>query len=368
MNSWKTVLCAATLCMAHTGGASANTDADGQLRIIAIDVEGGTATLVITPQGHSMLVDAGWPAGSGGGQDENGKPLMQLSSAQRIVAVAKAAGLEKIDYVVVTHYHVDHVGGVAELVRLFPTGTFIDHGPNRESPRPDATPRQMEIATEKLYPEYLAAIADKPHRVMQAGETFTIDDLSITAITSDGNVIANPLPTGGEPGRGCAQATVTDDYVEEENPRSLGMLMTWGEARILALADLTWNMENKVVCPMDPIGPVDLMFSNNHGSGLSNSPPLINSAEPIVMVMANGARKGADPATFDTIMASPRIEGLWQLHYATRLPDDKNAPADQIVNPAGVPDMMYPLMIAADMDGTITLTNPRNGFSRSYHR
>lgn len=363
MKGWKH-LAAATALASAAGGAWA---AEAPLRIIPVDVEGGAATLYVTPQGHSLLIDTGWPAGIGGPRPAPGAtPEPSPSSAERIVAAAKAAGLSRIDYLIISHYHVDHIGGVHDLMALFPIGTFIDHGPNREEPPANANPRQLAMATATLYPKYVAAIAGKPHRVMKAGETLRIDDLVITAVDSDGERPARPLPGAtGKPGAGCAEATTDSRLGGEENPRSLGILATWGKARILSLADTTWNMENSLVCPRDLIGPVDLMLADNHGSDNSGSTTLLANVKPAVVVIANGPTKGGDAATLDRLMASPRIKAVWQLHFGTRAPE-KNAPADQIANLADGPDARHPLQIAVAKDGTVTITNPRNGFSRAY--
>src|ERR1700693_2131984 len=90
------------------------------LQIYFVDVEGGQATLFVTPKGQSLLIDTGWAGNDG-------------RDADRIVAAARLAGISKIDYVLITHFHNDHVGGVPQLVARIPAGTFIDHGENREA-------------------------------------------------------------------------------------------------------------------------------------------------------------------------------------------------------------------------------------------
>ncbi|WP_216323999.1 ComEC/Rec2 family competence protein [Sphingomonas quercus] len=354
---------AGLVAMLASTTAPAAAPAGAPLRIIPVDVDGGTAVLYVTPQGHSLLIDAGWPSGMGGRATPGSPP--PPSSAERIVKAAKEAGLSRIDYLLVTHYHVDHVGGVPDLIGMFPVDNIIDHGPNREGASPDLNERQLSYAPATIYPKYLAAIAGKPHRVMKPGDTLRIDDLVITAVDSDREILSKPLPGGGKPGWNCAAQTVDTRFVEEENPRSLGIVATWGKARILSLADTAWEIENKLVCPIDLIGPVDLMFADNHGTDNSGSPQLTNTVKPSVIIFGNGATKGGAGISLERAMASPRIKGMWQLHYATRSPD-KNAPADQIANLADGPDAFHPLHIAVDKSGAITVTNPRNNFSKTY--
>jgi beta-lactamase superfamily II metal-dependent hydrolase len=335
------------------------------LEITAIDVEGGAAALYVTPQGHSLLIDSGWPTGMGGIRAAPGETAPATpSSAERIVAVVRAAGLTRIDYLLITHYHIDHVGGAVELLSRFPVGTVIDHGPNREQPAENASARAAAAAPATNYPKYLAAIGQRPHRVMEPGDTLSIDDMKITAVNSDGAVLETPLGKG-QPGAGCSAATTNDDLGGEENPRSLGVLITYGRARVLSLADTTWNVENRLVCPRDLIGPVDLMFADNHGSDNSNSPPLLNTVQPRVVVFQNGPTKGAAAQSISTVLASARIHGVWQMHYAEQHPD-VNAPPANIANLSGREDIRYSLQIAVDRDGGLAFTNPRTGTTTRY--
>jgi len=195
-------------------------DAKNHLKITAIDVEGGFATLYVTPQGHSLLIDTGWPAGMGGVKPEAGETLPPTpSSAQRIAATVKAAGLKGIDYLLVTHYHVDHVGGAVELMSLIPVGTVLDHGPNREELAPNANPKFLGMAPATLYPKYLGAIGGRPHRVLKPGESLSMDAMKITAVDSDGEVPKSPLGKGG-PGANCAAATTSLAVVRGDRRRA----------------------------------------------------------------------------------------------------------------------------------------------------
>jgi beta-lactamase superfamily II metal-dependent hydrolase len=334
------------------------------LRIIPVDTEGGAATLYVTPQGHSLLIDTGFPTRPARPGDPAPPPL--ANGAGRIVAAAKAAGLSRIDYVLITHYHLDHIGGMQDLMATFPVGTLLNHGPNREKIPPNERPEKILIDPETIYPPFVKLTANLPQRVMKPGETLKIDDLLISIVDSDANVPAKPLAGKGAPGVGCGTPTSPPDSDDggEENARSLGMVATWGKARILALGDTTWAMENKLVCPRDLIGPVDMMMANNHGTANAGNPNLLYTVKPTVFVFNNGPRKGADAATLESVAGAPFVKGMWQLHFATRSPD-KNAPADQIVNPDG-PDAALPLQIAVDKDGTIAVTNPRTGATKSY--
>src|SRR6188768_3857892 len=171
--------CLAALCLSPFGALAAN----DTLLIESIDVEGGAATLYVTPEGQSLLIDTGWPAAIGAKDPD---------SVQRIIAAARKHGLSKLDYVLITHYHVDHVGGLAELVSQFPVGTLLDHGPNRETPPPNAPPAAAAFQPATLYPKYLEAIRGHEHRELKAGETLNIGSLRLSVVTSDGATIAKP--------------------------------------------------------------------------------------------------------------------------------------------------------------------------------
>jgi beta-lactamase superfamily II metal-dependent hydrolase len=112
--------------------------ATDSLQVYFIDVEGGQASLFVTPAGKSLLIDTGWPGHDG-------------RDANRIAAAAKIAGVNKIDYLLLTHFHDDHVGGVPQLVQRIPVGTFIDHGSNREST--DAVTVKTSLPINRCWPQ-----------------------------------------------------------------------------------------------------------------------------------------------------------------------------------------------------------------------
>lgn len=325
------------------------------LRLIAIDVEGGSATLYITPGGKSLLIDTGFPAGMGGGAAP--------SSAGRIAAAARAAGLTRIDHVMISHYHIDHVGGVAELMSLLPIGGLIDHGPNRENPATGATPGPN--APVNSYARYLTAIAGLPRRQLRAGDRLVIDGLAITAVTSDGEVVPRPLAGAGSRGTGCASAVTEARDGGEENWRSLGVLLRWGEARLLSLGDATLRLENRLACPTDLVGPIDLMFASNHGSDNAGSEALLQTLRPRVVLVSNGPRKGADATVLERLQALPGRPAIWQLHFATRSPAANGVP-ERIANLDAASDLNLALAISGS--GRITITNPRTGATSAYAR
>jgi competence protein ComEC len=327
--------------------------ADGATLLIdAIDVEGGAATLYITPEHKSLLIDTGWTADIGAKDPD---------SAQRIIAAARRHGLSKLDYLLITHYHVDHVGGVPELLSQFPVGTILDHGPNRETAPPDTTPAAAKFQPAALYPKYLEAIRGHEHRTLKPGDTLSVGSLHLTVVTSDGVAIAHALPGAGAAIAECDSMKPLDNDGGAENARSVGVVMTFGKARIAALGDLTWNMEKELVCPGDKVGPVDLLIVSHHGSNLSNSPALLHALEPKVAIMDNGARKGADVETYETVSHSPRLARLWQLHFAERAGTDHNVPEAYIANPSAASDTHASLEIAVTRQGGVTVTNDRTG-------
>src|SRR6185437_911964 len=234
MRAFVAILCAAMLPALLPA-------AQKPLQIFFIDVEGGQSTLFVAPAGQSLLVDTGWGYNA-------------FRDANRIVAAAKLAHIKKIDYVVITHYHADHVGGVPQLVQKMPVGTFIDHGPDRETSKQSQT----------LYSEYQAAIAGSNHILAKPGEQIPIKGMDVVIVSADGNVIERPLPGAGGPNGNCAgiQQKATDP---SENARSVGLVITYGKLRIVDLGDLTWQKELELVCPDNKLGRADIFVVSHHG-------------------------------------------------------------------------------------------------------
>jgi beta-lactamase superfamily II metal-dependent hydrolase len=364
----KIILAAALL------GTVALTPADAQpvsqpLKIVMVDVEGGAATLYVTPDGKSLLVDTGWPAGMGGPRGAAPAPTAPTpSSADRIVAAAHKLGLSKIDYLLITHYHVDHLGGLSELLGKIPVGSIMDHGPNREDFVPTAQrPNPPDAAPQVAYPKYLALAEQHNHRVIKAGDTLQIGGMALHFVTSDAQVISKPLWPNLPPTPFCDTVQPMAQDGGEENARSVGFVATYGSARIVALGDASWNQELKLVCPINLIGSADLFIVTQHGSSLSNTPSLIADMAPRVALMGNGSRKGGDKIVFETLADAPSKPVVWQAHQALKYAD-ANRPADYIANPDGPADQGFSLEASVYPDGKITVLNTRNNFAETYSK
>jgi competence protein ComEC len=315
------------------------------LEIYLVDVEGGQATLFVTPAGQSLLIDTGWSEFAG-------------RDADRIVAAAKQAGIAKIDYVLLTHYHRDHAGGVPQLAAKIPIGAFFDHGENRE-------PKEEDTA--KRYQDYLAVVAQKkvPRTTMKPGDTLPLKGIEATVVSADGKVIDSALPGAGAVNPACSTAALQPQPDAAENPRSLGTLFTFGKLRILDLGDLTSDKEMLLMCPANKIGPVDIDIVSHHGSITSNSPLFLNGIAPRVALIDNGETKGGAPSSWDAVRKSPRLEDIWQLHFSKEGGKEHNASDGFIANLAGSDPGNY-LKLTAWPDGRFSVYNSRTGEDKQY--
>ena len=252
----------------------------------------------------------------------------RAATRSRIAAAAKLAGIDHIDYVLLTHYHVDHTGGVPQLVAKIPVKTFIDHGPNRETT--DATDRTSGrgVSRRSWPPAHYGHIVAKP------GDVLPIPGMQVTVVSADGNLIGHPLPGGGAPNQYCATSEKRPAD-QTENARSLGVMITYGKLHILDLGDLTWDKEMELMCPVNKIGHVDLLVVSHHGWNQSSSPALIDAIGARVAIMDNGAKKGGSPSVWDTIEKAPGLEDLWQLHYSEEGGPTHNVDAARIANLQG---------------------------------
>ena len=339
---------------------------DDALQMVSIDVEGGGGTLFVTPEGKTLLIDTGNP--------EQSRATGDNPSSARIEAAAHALGVKKIDYLITTHYHGDHIGGLEGLLARMPIDTYIDHGENREttaSPNPDAAQIDMKNpppgSTAAGYRHYIELIGKHRHIVAKPGDVFHAGSMTVTIVMADGKAIAKPLPGAGENNPSCAGMEAMHNNGGEENARSTASLIAYGKARISVFGDLTWDREKDLFCPVDKIGKVDVYLATHHGTALSGSPAAVNAMAPIVTIMGNSPRKGADAERMKTIKASPRFQGMWQLHTTTVAPD-VNVATDMIANPVTdqVKDKAYGLRLRIEKSGKVTVINERNGYNKSY--
>jgi len=313
------------------------------LQIFFVDVEGGQATLIVTPSGQSMLIDTGWPGFNG-------------RDAGRIIRAAKAAGVYQIDYVLITHFHRDHVGGVAQLASQIKIGTFIDHGPNMEE---SADPREDFAAYEK--------VASQTNRlIVKAGDQIPLKGASVQVLTAAGEHISAPLPGAGQPNPLCASEPEAP-VDPTENARSVGTLITYGKFRFLDLGDLTKRKERDLVCPNNLIGTVNLYLTTHHGLNQSNAKVIVDAVHPGVSIMNNGAHKGGSPDTWETIHNSPGLQDLWQLHYALDSDKAHNVPEMFIANLDEKCEGKY-IKVTAERNGTFTVLNSRNDYKKTYSK
>jgi beta-lactamase superfamily II metal-dependent hydrolase len=358
----------------HRGPNSGARSGRGELKVYFVDVEGGQSTLFVMPGGESLLVDTGSP--------DSRNPTAPRD-ASRIAAVCKLAGVTKIDNLVVTHYHSDHVGGLPQLVGMVPVGRFIDHGENREGA--EVQGGASTVAGYNAYQKVLGEVGAEPtgsgpridgytawqkkmlgaeHLVVKPGDVLPVKAMKVEVVSGDGEVISKPLAAGGEQNAACA-ASPLKAAEGTENDRSLGLVITFGKLRILDLGDLTWAKERALMCPVDKLGKVDVYIVSHHGLVNSGSPALVDAIAPRVAIMDNGTRKGGAPATFDTIMGSSRLKDLWQLHTAEGSDAKHNVAEPRIANLPG-PDAGNTLKLTGRMDGSISVTNGRTGETVEY--
>jgi len=397
------------------------------LEIWVVDVEGGKAALYVTPTGQTAIIDTGFP----GARD-----------LERIMAAIADAGVKRIDYLVSTHYHVDHIGNLVELAKRIPVGTFVDHGATVEGPGvPQVAPGQDGVPITKPREQiegFQAAYAElytKARRiVVKPGDRLPITGVEWRIATSAGKVLKTPaLPGGGRPNPHCANYTPMEGTAGLNDPddaQSVGSVIILGQFRAADFGDLWRTKELELMCPNNPLGTIDLLFANSHGAIASGSLPLVHGLQPRVVLMQNGTRKGGAPDPMKTILASPGLDNLWQMHWSYNAGVDVNTPglfianiedaatiagvltapprgggpgAARGANPAAPPAAPAPpttppadasatggqpapappargggrgnatghtpaywLKVSANPDGSFTIANPRNGFSKTY--
>jgi competence protein ComEC len=349
--------------------AVAQTGTSPTLDVYVIDVEGGNAVLFVSPSRESLLMDTG-----------NAGAVAAPRDAGRIVDAMKAAGVQRIDHLITTHWHGDHFGGMAELASRVPISEYIDHGANVQ-------PGQLaDTFLEQTYPKLYAGAK---HIVAKPGDRIPMPGLDVRVLTSAGQTIKTPLPGAGKANPYCAGFKAGDNNAED--PQSVGILVSFGKFRAIHLGDITKNKEFELMCPNNRIGAVDVLLGLHHGQSSSNSEVIVHALHPRVAIMNNGTRKGGEPETMKAVHSSPGLEDLWQLHFSTLSGQEYTVPGMFIANtsddqPSGMPiapvpapqpapgappapvhnGVAYWIKVSARQDGAFTVTNARNGFSKTY--
>jgi len=339
------------------------------LDIYVVDVEGGNATLFVTPSGESLLIDTG-NGGAAAARD-----------AGRIMAAMKDAGVQQLDHLITTHWHGDHFGGMAELASKVTIKEFIDHGGNVQ-------PAQQ--ADDFLKTTYPQLYAKAKHTVVKPGDKIAMTGVEWRIVESAGAHINTSVPGAGKPNPACA-AFKPQEEDKTENAQSVGSHITFGKFRALHLGDLTWNKEFDLMCPQNRLGTVDLWIVSHHGQAISNSPVLAHAIQARAAIMNNGTRKGGQPDAMKVIHSAPGLEDLWQMHFSQLSGQEYTVPGMFIANAVDDPQTSIPIApmqapapgpgaapapvhngaahwfkVSAQPDGTFTVTNERNGFSKTY--
>lgn len=338
----------ALLALASAHGATPRT-----LDIYFIDVEGGQSTLLVTPERQSFLIDTGW-AGSGVPDSPPGDPA-KSRDANRIVAAARHAGVKQIDYLLITHFHPDHDGGVVELAQLMPIRHFIDH-----QSLPAAA--QQDSGIKGAYERYLAVRGKLPHIEPAPGERLPLAGIDVVVVSSAAATITQPLPAGGAVNSLCgASGLPPRDPIE--NPRSTGVIVSFGKFRFLDVGDLSGPPLFNLACPKSLIGPVDAYLVAHHGGPDAADPATFAAFKPRVAIMNNGLKKGGARETYESLHHVAGLEDVWQLHRSEAA-GDSNFPAERIANLDESTGHWVELI--ASEDGSFRVLNGRTGEAKDY--
>ncbi len=325
------------------------------LEMYWIDVEGGASTLIVSPSGESLLIDTGYQVGD--------------RDAKRIYATAQQAGLTKIDYLVISHFHADHVGGLAALSKMIPIGRYFSRGDD------------VEKENQQWIDSYRTASAGK-RTIVKPGDEIPLKGVQVQVVASDEKLLDKALKGGG-PNSLCADAEQKAP-AGLENQRMVGLMLTYGKFKYLNLIDLDWEKEMELVCPVNKLGTVTLYQTDRHGSfDDAGAPAFLGAIKPQVVVVNNGPRKGMgqvdnnvksthsapyEKNAYLRLAKTPGVEGIWQVHLSLLDKDPShNTSEDMIANLEETADCKgNGIKVSVGKDGKFTVTNARNGFSKTY--
>ena len=293
----------------------ANEENRGTLDIYFLDMVGGGSTLIVTPFGESVLIDTG-----------SLEPKHR--DADRIHQACRYAGLKNIDYLITTHFDSDHYGGILELSRRIPVKCFMDKG--------SLPPRHQQAGRsfKKLYPLYQQATKGNVTPI-RAGDDIPLKNdpsgkiapIKLHCIASE-KQIEDFNGDIDSPAEGC----VIKKADEDDNARSIALVLSYGRFKFFAGGDITWNVEHHLAHPVNRIGKTDLYQVTHHGLDQSNNPLLLKALSPTVCVAMNGPRKGIQPNAFNALKALPSVKAIYQIHYNTIYGDEGNTAEEFIAN------------------------------------
>jgi beta-lactamase superfamily II metal-dependent hydrolase len=320
------------------------------LDIYYVDVEGGAATLIVTPAGESILVDAGWP----GFEDRD---------ARRIEAAMKQAGLAQIDHFIMTHYHTDHYGGIPQLAARVKIVNFYDRGA--------LLPEIKEYKDNpKAYADYRAAakektIALKPGDTIKLKRASGLPPVSLQVLAANREVLAGKGMAGKQ--NPACEGVALKEEDPSDNARSVAFLLRYGAFDFYDAGDLTWNIEHKLVCPANLVGEVDLYQVTHHGMNTSNNTAVLHSLKPTVAIMNNGPRKGGSADVIAALRGMPTLKALYQGHRNITLTAEQNVAEEFIANLDNQNDAANLITVAVDAaKKSFAVTNTRTKATKTF--
>lgn len=321
----------------------------GRLEIYYVDVEGGAATLIVTPARESILVDAGWEGFEG-------------RDATRIQQAMAKAGVTEIDHLVVTHYHVDHFGGVPELAARVKINNFYDHGPEATLAEDAKFPRRYAAYRQAAREKTITLRPGDQIKLKQAART---PPLTLLCVASNRATLKSTRK-GTKTNPVCQGAEVKPED-PTDNARSIVLWLRYGKFDFVDPGDLTWNIEGQLVCPNTSLGAIDLHQVGHHGLNTSNNPVILKTLSPTVAIINNGARKAGSPETFETLRTLPSLEAIYQMHLNLLSRTEENVAPEFIANLSDQPDDGNMITVSVDpRSGRFSVTNGRTSVTHSY--